>query len=239
MSLSAASVHAAQAAQESTKNPPTNPPASKVFTLSFRNQPWNKVFEWLAEQANLPFIAESVPAGTFTAVLPPERKVTLAEAIDLVNEALTGKYRLHRGANALLLVAADQRLDPAQVELVRVEDLPKRGRTEIVRVTLAVPGHKPETLLPEIKKLLGPFGEATTLGGDSGRLSSHCGDIRRSGGGGGSARKTAVAMAPISRPAGPPAHRRRLGGARFLRGAARAQRHQRTRMELPAQSQPS
>src|SRR5688572_10331209 len=85
--LSAASVHAAQAAQESTKNPP-NPPVSKVFTLSFRNQPWNKVLAWLAEQANLPFIAESMPAGTFTAVLPPERKVTLAEAIDLVNEAL-------------------------------------------------------------------------------------------------------------------------------------------------------
>jgi type II secretory pathway component GspD/PulD (secretin) len=158
LSSAAPVVHAAQEATKSTPSP-------KLLTMSFRGEPWNKVLQWLAEQANLPLVAASMPTGTFTAVLPPGRKLTVAEAIDVVNEGLMGRYRLHRGASTLMLVPADERLDPARIEVVRIDDLSKRGRTEVVRVTLALPNHKPEALLPQIKKLLGPFGEATTLGG--------------------------------------------------------------------------
>jgi type II secretory pathway component GspD/PulD (secretin) len=154
-------IHLPAMAQDSTKAASEQ----KRLTVKFEKQPWSKVLEWLSDQTGLPVIISSTPTGTFTAALPPGAKVTVAEAIDLINEGLLpSKFRLLRRANSLTLVPADERIDPALVPATALEDLGRHGRTEVVRVTLAVKTVKAATLLPEIKKLLSPFGDAATLG---------------------------------------------------------------------------
>jgi type II secretory pathway component GspD/PulD (secretin) len=137
---------------------------AKRGTVSFQNQPWKKVLEWLAEEARQPVVAPQVPTGTFTCVSPPGRSYSLPEVIDLMNEGLAAsKFRLHRGPASILLLPADERLDPAAVPTVRPGDLPARGRTEVVRVVLPLQSLKAQDVAPDLKKLLSPAGEVGTL----------------------------------------------------------------------------
>ncbi|HZY83886.1 MAG TPA: secretin N-terminal domain-containing protein, partial [Gemmataceae bacterium] len=136
----------------------------KRVAVSFQNQLWKKVLEWLAEEARLPVVAQQIPTGTFTCVSPPGRTYSLAEVIDLMNEGLTAsRFRLHRGPASVVLLPADERPDPGLVATVRPEDLAARGRTEVVRVVLSLKTLQAKDLVPEVKKLLGPFGEVGTL----------------------------------------------------------------------------
>src|SRR5262245_12406077 len=99
----------------------------KRLTVSIQNQPWKKVLEWLADQTRLPIVSTQIPAGTFTCVSTAGVPYTLPEVIDLVNEGLMAvKFRLQRGPASFMLLAADERIDPALVPTVRPEDLPTR-----------------------------------------------------------------------------------------------------------------
>jgi type II secretory pathway component GspD/PulD (secretin) len=147
-------------------------PAPKVdekrLTVSFQNQPWKKVLEWLSEEARLPVIANAFPTGTFTFIGPPGRRYALPEVIDIINEGLlansaTQKYYLVNRGQSFTLIPADERLDPALVPTVRPQDLPARGRTEVVRVVVPLLFLKASDLVPELKKLLSPAGEVGTL----------------------------------------------------------------------------
>ncbi len=135
----------------------------KRLTVSFQGKPWKAVLEWLSAEARLPVVANTVPTGTFTGVSPPGRSYNLAEVIDLLNEGLAPKFRLHRGTASLLLLPADERTDPALVPTVRPQDLAARGRTEVVRVVVPLQSLPARDLVPELKKLLSPAGEVGTL----------------------------------------------------------------------------
>jgi type II secretory pathway component GspD/PulD (secretin) len=133
------------------------------MAVAFQNKPWKAVLEWLTEQSRLPVIAQQVPTGTFTLVAPPGKSYTLAEVIDLMNEALSPRFRLHRGPASLVLLPGDERPDPTLVATVRPDELAALGRTEVVRVVLPLRGLHAKDLAPEVKKLLSPFGEVSTL----------------------------------------------------------------------------
>jgi type II secretory pathway component GspD/PulD (secretin) len=151
----------ARSAQEKPVVPKAEP---KRLAVSIQNQSWKKVLEWLADETHLPIISSQIPTGTFTCVSPAGASYTLPEVFDLVNEGLmAAKFRLQRGPASLKLLPADERIDPALVPTVRPEDLPTRGRTEFVRVVYSLKVLKAQELVPELKRLLGPFGEIGTL----------------------------------------------------------------------------
>ncbi len=87
----------------------------KKFVIEMHAVPWAKVFSWLADQTGLPFLSrQGLPPGHFTFV-PPKignapRQYTLAEFIDVLNEALKPKYLLVRREKALVLAPADEKL---------------------------------------------------------------------------------------------------------------------------------
>jgi hypothetical protein len=136
----------------------------KRLAISLQNQPWKKVLEWLADETRLPIVAPLIPAGTFTCAAPAGVSYTLPEVIDLMNEALMPtKCRLHRGPASILLLEADERLDPALVPTVSAEELARRGRTELIRVVVSLKALKAQQVIPELKRLLGPFGDIGTL----------------------------------------------------------------------------
>jgi len=98
--------------------------------------------------------------------MPPIAKsqYTLGEITDLLNEALLEqKYILVRRVASFTVLTADQKIDPALLPRVRVEDLAMRGRTELVTVMLPLKTVNAEDLGAEVKKMLGPFGDVAIL----------------------------------------------------------------------------
>jgi type II secretory pathway component GspD/PulD (secretin) len=160
LALSAAGAAEARPAQDTRTAPKVD---EKRLTVSFQSKPWKAVLEWLSQEARLPVVANVVPTGTFTCVPPPGRSHSLAEVIDLLNDGLAPKFRLHRGSASILLLPADERTDPALVPTVRPQDFAGRGRTEVVRVVVPLHSLKAQELVPELKKLLSPSGEVGTL----------------------------------------------------------------------------
>jgi RNA polymerase sigma factor (sigma-70 family) len=147
---------------------PATPPAKdkeKRFTLELRDQPWNKVFEWYAEVSGLTYVGQEKLPGTLT-LIPPDRKrqYTLDEVTELLNEALfVRKYILVRRTTSFTVLPADEKIDPTFLPRVRLEDLEKRGRTELVTVLLPLTTLKARDIGPEVKKMIGPFGEVIIL----------------------------------------------------------------------------
>ncbi len=162
-----APVSAAPAAAQD-KTDPAPKSGEKRFTFSMQNAPWPKVLEWVVDQSGLPLVAQSLPSGTFT-FTPPRvdgkpATYTLTEIIDAVNEGLMTKgVLLVRRTGSLTLVPADARLDPMLVPHVKIEDLASRGRTELVRVVLTMRTPNANDMAPQVKKLLGPFGDVTVI----------------------------------------------------------------------------
>jgi hypothetical protein len=138
---------------------------AKTFTFQARAKPWGDVFTWLTEQTGLPVVATSRPTGTFTFLPPaPGKKYTLPEVIDVLNEALLQKrLLLLRRERCFAVVPADEKIDPGLLERVRPEDLDLRGQTELVSVVIPLHSLQAEEFAPEVKKMLGPFGEVVAL----------------------------------------------------------------------------
>jgi RNA polymerase sigma factor (sigma-70 family) len=156
------------------KPAPTKPtkPAEKQYAFAMDNQPWKEVFQWLSDQTGLPLVSNYVPTGTFT-FGPPRvggavKQFTITEIIDIINEALqashaTQKYILLRRERSLLLLPADEKIDPTLVPRVEVSDLSKRGKRELVKVMVSLNVLTAKDLAPDVKKMLGPFGEVVAL----------------------------------------------------------------------------
>jgi RNA polymerase sigma factor (sigma-70 family) len=154
------------------KPAPARKPAEKQYAFSMDNVPWKVVLEWLSDQTGLPYVSNFKPEGTFT-FIPPRvsgavKQYTIPEIIDVLNEALQSgstqrKYVLIRRERSLLLLPADEKIDPTLVPRVGVAELAKHGRRELVKVAVPLIVLAAKDLAPDVKKMLGPFGEVIAL----------------------------------------------------------------------------
>jgi type II secretory pathway component GspD/PulD (secretin) len=136
-------------------------PVKKVGAAA--GKPWATALEWLSDQTGLAIVATTKPTGT-CAIPLPTKKLSTADAIDLLNEALIVQhYLLVRGERTIVLVPSDEKIDPALVPRIELADLDKRGKTELVSVTLSVKGLAAEDLAPGIKKMMSEFGTVVVL----------------------------------------------------------------------------
>jgi type II secretory pathway component GspD/PulD (secretin) len=150
--------------------PTMRPPAGsgKRINFAISGKPWREVLKWLTEVTGKPVVTTTIPTGTCTIETPPARRYTMPEVIDLLNEALqsgsaTQKYLLINRERSFTLVPADEKIDPTLLPRVRLEDLDRRGNTELVSVVVALRSAVAGDIAPEVKKLLGPFGEVVVL----------------------------------------------------------------------------
>jgi type II secretory pathway component GspD/PulD (secretin) len=149
---------------EAVKPVPDKPDPARPLALNMNARPWTQVFEWLSDQTGLPIVARDKPQGTFTFIAPRNKKYSLPEAIDVINEALLAqKYLLIRRPHSFVLVPADEKIDPSWLARVDVRDLDRHGNTELVEVVVPLTTISAEDVAPEIKKLLGPFGQVTPI----------------------------------------------------------------------------
>ncbi len=144
---------------------PAKPKADEpTFVFEMRDKPWAAVFEWLNEHSGLPVIYSNKPQGTFNFVPPKDKKYTIPEIIDALNEGLlVHNFLLIRRDQSFLLVPATDRIDPNLVPRVAEADLNKRGNTEMVSVVIPLRGLVAEDMVSEVKELLGPFGKVVDL----------------------------------------------------------------------------
>jgi RNA polymerase sigma factor (sigma-70 family) len=140
-------------------------PAEKTIAFELRDKPWIQVFEWYSEVSGLAYTGTYKPEGTATFIpARGKRQYTLAEITDILNEMLLSqKYILIRRDVTFTVLPADQKIDPVLVPRVRLDDLSKRGKTELVSVVLPVTAPSAKDLGPDVKKMLGPFGEIVVL----------------------------------------------------------------------------
>jgi RNA polymerase sigma factor (sigma-70 family) len=157
-------------------------PQEKRREFEMREQPWAKVFEWYSNQTGLGYVGTVKPTGTFTFIPPRgKRTYTLAEITDILNEALLArKYLLLRRTATFTVLPADEKVDPTLVPRVRLGDLEKRGRTELVSVVLPLTRVRAKEVGGDVKKMLGPFGEVVVVEkGNLLLLQDTAGNLRR------------------------------------------------------------
>ncbi|MCY2992126.1 MAG: hypothetical protein NTY19_30235 [Planctomycetota bacterium] len=130
--------------------------------FNFRFQRWVEVLEVVAKQAGLSLVLESPPPGTFN--YADTREYTPTEAIDLLNGVLVTKgYTLVRRERMLVLVDLSEGIPEGLIERVPLDELSNRGKFEMVTVLFPLKGRDPDTVIAEIKPLLGPNGKAIPL----------------------------------------------------------------------------
>lgn len=142
---------------------------TKKFKIEYRDQPWDKVLEWLADQTGMPLISTLRPTGTVNFIAPRDangqpREYTLPEVIDILNELMQAqKYHLLRRQASYTIVSADEKIPPELVMRVNRDDLKHFGKTEIVSLVQPLEVFNADEFAPEVKKMMGPFGEVVII----------------------------------------------------------------------------
>ena len=144
---------------------PADKPREKKYAFAFDNKPWRNVIDWFADLSGLAFSGSFKPTGTFTFAPPKGKEYTIAEIVDVLNEALlgnkeSGKYILVRRTQTFSLIPADEKIPKDQVPNVDVADMAKYGRTEVIRVDKPLKNAQVEELAPVLLKTMSPFGDA-------------------------------------------------------------------------------
>jgi hypothetical protein len=142
-------------------------PEGDRYTFAVRGQPWSKVLAWYADASGRALVCEPV-TGTFTFIPPREKRTyTLDEIGDILDDGLLIQKNcvLIRRTRTLTVVPAD---DPALhkwIPMVRPEELGKRSKSEVVKVAVLLAVVPSEHLVPHVKKLMTPCGQAIPVGG--------------------------------------------------------------------------
>lgn len=151
--------------------------STRTVTFEMRDMPWDKVLEFLSTNLKVPVVSPIKPQGTFNFVgTSSKTKYTMAEVIDVVNEALYHQeppYIMIRKPASIVIVRADQpqEIDQTLIPRVSVEDLEsekpvgdrKVGRTELVQVIFPLRNLTPAEAEKEIKTDLSKFGKTAVV----------------------------------------------------------------------------
>src|SRR5262245_5682989 len=172
----------AQAQPQLDDQPPKNPapgpmadakPAAngeQRYAFEMRDKRWLDVLEWLADKTKLPVNTPEKPEGTFTYIGvrmgTQAPTYSIPEIIDIINEGLeTKKFLLVRQYSSFTLLAIDDQFKAGNINVPdrTIEDLPKCGRTELVRITLTLKSLNAEEFAFQARQMLSKFGSVVAI----------------------------------------------------------------------------
>ncbi len=143
-------------------------PAQAKLMFQFREMKWDDVLNWFARQQDLTLVMDRTPPGTFT--YSDTRSYTPSEGIDLLNSVLiTRNFALIRREKMLVVMELSDSIPLELLPRVTLEQLPERGKFELVSVMFPLAGRPIEAVLPEVKPYLSSYGRAIPLA-QSGKL---------------------------------------------------------------------
>jgi type II secretory pathway component GspD/PulD (secretin) len=143
------------------------------FTFFFKSARWSDVLEWLSDITGKGVVTPYPRLGTFT-FIPPKlapdsrefKKYTVAEIIDVLNEALLAqKHMIVRRPQTLGVYPIDEPLDPSLFRTVSLQELtsPELAKTEMVRFVYSLKWLIAEDFAGSVKKMMGPFGQVMPI----------------------------------------------------------------------------
>jgi hypothetical protein len=157
---------AAQEPKGKQASPPLNLPSAaeqeafangkRRVAFPKRKMSWSEAIEWLVDESGLPYVAGDMPTtDAFEFKGPAGAKFTFTEVVDILNESLLPvQFLLIRRWNAFTIVTSRDRIDPIGMRIQRivVDELDKRGKTEVVQIVMAVRYLNLDEIAPLIKK---------------------------------------------------------------------------------------
>ncbi len=144
---------------------PADAKIEKLYEVKFDGTDWSKIIDWLEKETGLMCITKDKPQGSIT--LKPNKKYTLGELIDLLNERLEqDNFIILRKSQTFSFYAADQKVPLVHTPNVTREDLMLRGKTEFVQHIIPLVTLQADDVRDQVKKTLSPFGEVQSFGTD-------------------------------------------------------------------------
>lgn len=132
------------------------------LSFNFRYAPWTEVLKEFAEKAGLTLDLTDVPPGTFNYL--DNQEYTVTEALDVINGYLLMKgYVLVRRDRFLTCINIDDGIPPNLIPTITVEELPRRGKNELVNLVIPLESVEADKVVGEVRELLGPQGKASAL----------------------------------------------------------------------------
>jgi RNA polymerase sigma factor (sigma-70 family) len=139
-------------------------PQVKKYTLNFDRVSWYDVLDWYSKETGLVNASNVKTLGNVSIQLPQDKKYSLPEITDIINELLSQqKYLLIRRRATFTVVPADEKIDSTLIPRIDISELPQHGKTEVVQVL--IPIKSAVDIAPEVQKLLTPFGAIAALRG--------------------------------------------------------------------------
>lgn len=134
--------------------------AGKV-RVNFRNQPWPKIMEWLADISGLSLDWRELPGDYLNLVT--RESYSVEEMRNLINQHLfhRGFTMIRRGE--VLMVVNVEKVDPGLVPRVALEDLDRLPEFDFVRVSFALDWMLADKAAEEFKPYLSPRGKLVPL----------------------------------------------------------------------------
>jgi type II secretory pathway component GspD/PulD (secretin) len=133
-----------------------------LLTFNFQNADWETVLKLFADSAGLTLDLNDIPPGTFNYY--DRGSYTPTEALDILNGYLLQKgHVLVRRDKFLVVVNIDDGIPPNLVPNVPVEELPRRGRNELLSIVVPLEDMDVEQAATDIEPLLGPQGKSVAL----------------------------------------------------------------------------
>ncbi len=134
------------------------PPDARVIQFNFATQPWEGVFDWIAELSGLSLQKEVKPNGTFNYINDP-KKYTLGEAMDILNDQLGLQgFTMIRKGNYLKVVSLKE-ITPDLIPRIKPEEIDQRGMSEFVTVSLPLKNVNAKAVSEEVKGLISEYGK--------------------------------------------------------------------------------
>ncbi|WP_372718475.1 secretin N-terminal domain-containing protein [Novipirellula sp.] len=159
----------AESKDSGKSNPAKNEPAmaQEKFVFNFSGASWKDVLEWFSEQADLSLQIDRFPNGSVYYV-DPSRSYNAAESLDILNRLLLDRgYALVRRGRMLLLIDLEvenaANLISEVAELVTLDELDDRSRSDIVSCVFPLGSLTPDAARQEIAQLVGPWGRTIVL----------------------------------------------------------------------------
>ena len=140
----------------------------QTLLLNFRGTPWKDVLEFIAEEADLAKQFDVYPPGSVN-YIDRTKRYTLRETLDVLNRLLIDRgYALVRRNRMLFLIDLEKEnanmLISEQAELITMEELDDRGRSEIVSVVFPLGGSMtPDQAREQLNEMRGPWGRVIVL----------------------------------------------------------------------------
>jgi hypothetical protein len=141
--------------------------SKKSFAVRFRKAEWKDVIAWYAKISGLKLVGDTLPPGPVTLEPPRNQKFTIEELTDVLNEAMTWHdLTLVRGQGSFTILSTNKDIPTAAVPRIDLQDLPRRGKTELIQLELPIPfGLDPSDAVTEIGKMTSPFGRVSEVKG--------------------------------------------------------------------------